>query len=93
MKHLEMHQISNQFCFRVKHSSESQLLLSIHDFSHFMNSRTQVDIGILDFSKAFNKVDHPRPSLLQKLEIYGVRGKPLQWIQSFLSDRSQVVIE
>jgi len=51
---------------------------------------TQVDIGILDFSKAFDKVDHP--SLLQKLEFYGVRGKPLPGIQLFLSDRSQQVM-
>jgi len=52
-----------------------------------MNSRTQVDIGILNFSKAFDKADHSR--LLPKL---GVRGEPLQWIQSFLSDRSQQVV-
>jgi len=52
-----------------------------------MNSRTQVDIGILDFSKAFDKVEHS--ILLQKP---GVRGEPLQWIQSFLSDRSQQVV-
>jgi len=48
-----------------------------------MNSRTQVEIGILDFSKTLDKVDHSR--LLQKLEFYGLRGEPLQWIQSFLS--------
>ena len=91
IKHLEMHQMlcSNQFGFRMKRSCESQLLLTVHDFSHFVNSRTQVDIGILE---AFDKVDHP--SLLQKLEFYGVRGKPLQWIQSFLSNKSeQVVVE
>ena len=82
--------ILNQFGFRTKRSCESQLLLTVRNFSHFMNSITQADIGILDFSKAFDKIDHP--SLLQKLEFYGVRGKPLQWIQSFLSNRSQQVV-
>jgi len=46
-----------------------------------MNNWTQVDIGILDFSKAYDKVAHSR--LVQKLEFYGIRGKPLQWITSF----------
>jgi len=36
-----------------------------------MNSRTQIDISILDFSKAFDKVKHLR--LVRKLEFYGVR--------------------
>ena len=29
---------------------------------------------------------------MRKLEFYGIRRKPLQWIQSFLSDRSQQVM-
>ena len=92
MNHLETHQIlcPNQFGFRIKHSCESQLLLTIHDFSHYMNNRTQVDIGVLDFSEAFDKVAHSR--LMKKLEFYGIRGKPLQWIKSFLSNRSQQVV-
>ena len=55
-----------------------------------MNNRTQVDIGILDFSKAFDKVAHSR--LVQKLGFYGIRGKPLQRIKSFLSKRFQKVV-
>jgi len=55
-----------------------------------MNNWTQVDIGILDFSKAYDKVAHSR--LVQKLEFYGIRGKPLQWITSFLSKITQQVI-
>ena len=81
MKHLEINQIlfPSQFGFRMKYFSESYLLLIMHDFSCFMNSRTQVDIGILDFSKVFNKVDHSR-LLYAKT-----------WSQSFLSGRSQQV--
>ena len=92
MKHLEDHQIlcPNQFGFRAKHSCESQLLLTVHDFSCFMNNRTQVDVGILDFSKAFDKVGYLR--LAQKLEFYGIRGKALLWIISFLSNRLQQVV-
>jgi len=92
MKHLENNQIlcPNQFGFRTKHSCESQLLLTVHDFSQYMNNKTQIDIGILDFSKAFDKVAHAR--LIQKLEFYGIRGKPLHWINSFLSNRTQQVV-
>ena len=91
MKHLEANNIIcyNQFGFRSKHSCESQLLF---DFVYALNNKSQVDIGILDFSKAFDKVPHTR--LLQKLEYHGIRGKPLQWIKSFLSNGLQhVVIE
>ena len=44
----------------------------------------------MDFSKAFDKVGHER--LLKKLNFYGVRGKNLQWIASFLHNRSQRVV-
>ena len=35
-----------------------------------MNNKLQVDIGILDFSKAFDKVPHVRLAL--KLDFYGI---------------------
>ena len=50
----------------------------------------RVDIDILDFCKAFGKVAHSR--LVQKLEYYRIRGKPLVWIKSFLANRSQRVV-
>ena len=57
-----------------------------------MNNGTLVDIGILDFCKAFDKVAHSR--LVQKLEYYRIRGKPLVWIKSFLANRSlRVAVE
>lgn len=39
-----------------------------------------------DFSKAFDTVDHE--TLINKLNRCGVRGKALEWIQSYLSGRS-----
>ena len=50
----------------------------------------QVDVILLDFSKAFDKVPHQR--LLYKLDFYGVRGKNLPWVKSFLGSRKQNVL-
>jgi hypothetical protein len=51
---------------------------------------SQVDIILLDFAKAFDKVPHQR--LLHKLEYYGVNAKTKNCIQSFLQNKQQRVI-
>ena len=50
----------------------------------------QTDLLLLDFSKAFDKVNHSK--LLWKLHQYGIRGIALSWIRAFLGDRSQTVV-
>ena len=48
------------------------------------------DIILLDFSKAFDKVNHRK--LLWKLHQYCIRGRELAWIRAFLGSRSQQVV-
>ena len=43
----------------------------------------------LDFQKAFDSIPHKR--LIRKLAAYGVTGKILRWIETFLTDRKQRV--
>ena len=51
----------------------------------------QTDLIIMDFAKAFDKVPHRR--LLNKLDYYGIRGSTHRWISSWLSSRSQLVLD
>ena len=92
MDHLEEHKILNpiQHGFRQKRSCESQLITAINDFSNCLNAKGQIDSILLDFSKAFDKVDHK--GLLQKLKKYGISGQLLKWAESFLLNRTQMVI-
>ena len=55
-----------------------------------VHSKKQVDLILLDFSKAFDKVSHEK--LLLKLSNYGVRGGTLKWVKSFLDNRTQTVV-
>jgi len=43
----------------------------------------------LDFSKAFDTLDHQ--ILLSKLQLYGIHNTSLNWVKSYLSNRSQYV--
>ena len=92
MKHLEVNEIlvEEQYRFRSNRSCEAQLFLTIDDLTRAMENKLQVDVAILDFEKAFDKVAHSR--LTHKLNYYGIRGELLQWIQSFLTNRTQRVV-
>jgi hypothetical protein len=91
-QHLEKNSIltSGQHGFRSGHSCETQLAIAVNDWAKAMDSNHCVDVAILDFCKAFDSVPHER--LKSKLHFVGVRGKTLQWISSFLSERRQRVL-
>ena len=79
----------NQFGFRPKCSTYHALLSLIETI------KTKIDVGeyvcgvFIDLQKAFDTVDHE--ILLQKLYMYGIRGKANKWFQSFLTNRKQYV--
>ena len=95
LSYLDEHDIllDNQFGFRHGRSCEQLLAKFYHFLScNLDNSKdcNLVDGTFLDFSSAFDRVDHK--VLLEKLHSYSIRGNLLKWIQSFLSDRKQRVI-
>ena len=51
---------------------------------------SQIDIAVLDFSKAFDTVPHD--GLLSKLKHYGIDEKIWLWIYNFLKNRKQSVV-
>ena len=79
-----------QHGFRQGRSCESQLLTTLNDFTKTFNSSGQTDAILLDFSKAFDKVDHK--ILLSKIDAMGIQGPLHDWMSSFLKDRLQYVI-
>lgn len=80
---------SNQFGFRSGHSTALAVSLFIERIYDALDEN-EYAIGLfLDLSKAFDTVKHD--ILISKLSHYGIRGLPLEWIRSYLSNRKQYV--
>ena len=79
-----------QHAFRKGHSCETQLNTVINDWAKILDNRGQVDTFILDFEKAVDTLPHEL--LKSKLFSYGIGGKTLKWIDSFLCFRQQRVV-
>ena len=79
----------NQHGFRRGRSCLSQLIEHHQKILDGLEEECSLDIVYLDFSKAFDKVDHK--ILLKKLLNIGVSGKLLRWLSNFLVGRKQAV--
>ena len=92
MDHLERHHIlcPEQHGFRRKRSCETQLLEFTHELFNNLAEGKQTDILILDFAKAFDRVNHSL--LVHKLNYYGIQGVLTHWISDFLQCRRQAVV-
>lgn len=92
MNHLDDNNIlhDSQHGFRKLRSCETQLLELTEELTERTENGKQTDILVMDFSKAFDRVNHSL--LLHKLTRYGVTGTTAAWIASFLQDRRQSVV-
>ena len=80
---------TQQFGF-LKGKSTIDAFISLTEYIYTCLNSKEHCIGIfIDLKKAFDTVNHA--ILLSKLNQYGVRGLPLQWLASYLRDRRQCV--
>lgn len=79
-----------QHGFRKRRSCDTQLIVTIDDLAKGIEAKSQTDVILLDYEKAFDKVSHRH--LLAKVHHYGIHGKTFSWISDFLHSRSQCVL-
>lgn len=81
---------SLQSAYRQYHSTETAVLKVISDILSALDAGNLAILALLDLSAAFDSIDHS--TLLQRFRVsYGIDGTVLDWITSYLSDRTQHV--
>ena len=82
---------TTQSAYRKGHSTETAILKIFSDINDAADAGNVTLLGMLDLSAAFDTVDGD--ILLERLRIsYGLNGTVLQWVESFIKDRSQTVV-
>ena len=77
----------SQFGFRKFHSTASALLDCTNDWYVNLDRKMFNLVVLIDLKKAFDTVDHQ--ILLNKLELYGIKGQALTLLKSYLTNRNQ----
>ena len=86
-KHKLLHE--SQSGFRHKHSCQSELIKLIYSWMECIDIGDMVGALFLIFLKAFDLFVHA--ILMKKLSIYKFSPSTLQWFNSYLSNRQQVI--
>ena len=79
-----------QYGFRPNYSTEHALYNLCQNIHSTMDNRGYQISVFCDLSKAFDTISHD--ILLEKLKVYGIRDKALQWFRSYLSFRKQYTV-
>ena len=80
-----------QSAYRANHSTETALLFVVNQIKMAFDNRKGTALVFIDFSSAFDTIDHAM--LLRRLRLrYGLEGKALDLIASYLQGRTQRVV-
>ena len=79
----------SQSGFQYKQSCQTGLIKLIDSWMECIDNGDMIGALFLDFRKAFDLVDHS--ILMKKLSIYKFSPSTLQWFNSYLSNRQQVI--
>lgn len=88
MAHFDTHHTLRdiQNGFRKQRLCDTLWIITINDLAKGIDNIQQINVVLLDVSKAVDKVPHSR--FLQKVDHYGIRGNILSWIKHFLLSRT-----
>ena len=87
-QHLLQHSMLSpaQHGFLKNRSCLTNLLCFLDEVTRRLDEVKQVEVCYLDFSKAFDSVNHRL--LLRKMETFGISGQIYRWLEDFLSRRT-----
>jgi hypothetical protein len=80
---------NNQFGFRKQYSTNHALLSIIKEIRTNLDNKKYSCGVFVDLEKAFDTVNHK--ILLSKLDYYGIKGTPNNWLSSYVTNLTQSV--
>jgi len=88
---LENHKLlsESQYGYRKKRSTEQATIVLCDEIRKKVQEGKLFGAVFLDLSRAFDTINHA--TLVEKLTLYGLRGKELDWFKSYLFNRKQLV--